>query len=412
MSFEALFKPVDINPNDVSGIKVWKRLINNTDNNFMRYIRPAILLAAALFLSSFAVRAQENDTKVVDEVIAVVNDGVITLSGVKREMKGAIDSKVQEGAKREDAQKEVEGKQGELIANLINEELLLQKAKELGIEKDIEADLNARFVQIMKQQNLKTLDALYDAMRKEGLDPDDIRDIWRRQATKDEVIRRDVQAKTYWEPTGSDIKAYYEKNKAKFLKPETVTLSEIFLNFAGQTQESVRARAKDLVTRIRGGADFVKLVLANSESQDVQNTKGVLGTVPLADLEKQFPQYAKAIKGLKAGQIAEPVEDEVGIHILHVDERTAQSTEASFDEEAVRRAMLDENYPAALKKYMTKLRQDSYIKISESYRPVVSPLLFADERTEGTDKASSQEQSTTQSTASKTSKKPKNQKDK
>ena len=358
----------------------------------MRYIRPAILLAATLFLSSFAVRAQENDTKVVDEVIAVVNDGVITLSGVKREMKGAIDSKVQEGAKREDAQKEVEGKQGELIANLINEELLLQKAKELGIE--------------------RRTDALYAPLTKASLDLNIVRAIWRRQATKYEVIRRDVQAKTYWEPTGSDIKAYYEKNKAKFLKPETVTLSEIFLNFAGQTQESVRARAKDLVTRIRGGADFVKLVLANSESQDVQNTKGVLGTVPLADLEKQFPQYAKAIKGLKAGQIAEPVEDEVGIHILHVDERTAQSTEASFDEEAVRRAMLDENYPAALKKYMTKLRQDSYIKISESYRPVVSPLLFADERTEGTDKASSQEQSTTQSTASKTSKKPKNQKDK
>jgi peptidyl-prolyl cis-trans isomerase SurA len=347
----------------------------------MRYIRPAILLTAALFLMSFTVRAQENDAKVVDEVIAVVNDGVITLSGVKREMKGAVDSKVQEGMKREDAQKQVDEKQGELIANLINEELLLQKAKELGIEKDIEADLNARFVQIMKQQNLKTLDALYEAMRKEGLDPEDIRDIWRRQATKDEVIRRDVQAKAYWDPTGSDVKAYFEKNKAKFIKPETVTLSEIFLNFAGQTQDAVRAKAKDLVTQLRGGGDFAKLVLANSESQDVQQTKGVLGTVPLTDLEKQFPQYAKAIKGLKAGSVADPVEDEVGIHILHVDARTAQASDASFDDDAVRRAMLEVNYPDALKKYMTKLRQDAYIKISEAYRPVVSPLLYADERT-------------------------------
>jgi parvulin-like peptidyl-prolyl isomerase len=378
----------------------------------MRYIRPAILLAAALFLSSFAVHAQENDTKVVDEVVAVVNDGVITLSSVKREMKGAVDSKVQEGAKREDAQREVEGKQCELIANLINEEILLQKAKELGIEKDVEADLNARFVQIMKEQNLKTLDALYQAMRKEGLDPDDIREIWRRQATKDEVIRRDVQAKAYWDPTGADVKAYYEKNKAKFLKPETVSLSEIFLNFAGQTQDSVRARAKDLVTRIRGGADFGKLVLANSESQDVQQTKGFLGTAPIADLTKQYPQYAAAIKGLKAGQVAEPVEDEVGIHIQHVDERTAQASEATYDEEAVRRAMLDENFPTALKKYMATLRQDAYIKINESYRPVVSPLLFADERSDAGAKGAAPEQGTTQSTANKNSKKPKNQKDK
>lgn len=378
----------------------------------MRYFRPAFLLVAALFLSNFAVQAQENDVKVVDEVIAVVNDGVITLSGVKREMKGAVDSKVQEGMKREDAQKQVEEKQGELIANLINEELLLQKAKELGIEKDIEADLNARFVQIMKQQNMKTLDQLYEAMRKEGIDPDDIREIWRRQATKDEVIRRDVQATTYWQPTGSDVKAYFEKNKAKFIKPETVTLSELFLNFAGQTQDSVRARAKDLVTRIRGGADFVKLVLANSETQDAVQTKGALGTVPVADLEKQFPQYAKAIKGLKAGQVADPVEDEVGIHIIHVDDRTAQANEATYDEDAVRRAMLEVNYPAALKKYMAKLHENAYIKISDSYRPIVSPLLFADERSDSSSKVASQEQGSAQNTANKNSKKPKNQKEK
>lgn len=376
----------------------------------MRYIRPAFLLVAALFLSSLAVRAQENDVKVVDEVIAVVNDGVITLSSVKREMKGAIDSKVQDGAKREDAQKQVEEKQGELIANLINEELLLQKAKELGIEKDVEADLNSRFVQIMKQQNMKTLDQLYEAMRKEGIDPEDIRDVWRRQATKDEVIRRDVQAATYWKPTGADVKAFYEKNRAKFIKPETVTLSELFLNFAGQTQESVRARAKDLVTRIRGGADFVKLVIANSEAQDAVQNKGALGTAPIADLEKQYPKYAQAIKGLKAGQVAEPIEDEVGIHILHVDERTAQASEATYDEDAVRRAMLEQNYPAAIKQYMTKLRSEAYIKISDSYRPVVSPLLYADERSDAsTPKVTTQEQSSTQAKA-KDPKKPKNQK--
>jgi parvulin-like peptidyl-prolyl isomerase len=350
----------------------------------MRYFRPAILLAVALLLSSTAIRAQENETKVVDEVVAAVNDGVITLSSIKRELKGVVDSKVQEGMKREDAQKMVDEKQGELIANLINEELLLQKAKELGIEKDIEADLNGRFVQIMKEQNLKTLDQLYDAMRKQGLDPEDIRDIWRRQATKEEVIRRDVQARVYWEATGTDVKAYFEKHKAKFFKPETITLSEIFLNFAGQTQDAVRTRAKDLITRTRGGADFVKIALANSEAQDIQETKGVLGTVTVPDLETRFPQYAKAVKGLKAGSIAEPVEDEVGIHILRVDARTAAATDANFDEDAVRRAILEEKYPEAMKKYMSKLRQDAYIKISDSYRPIVSPLLFADERSSTT----------------------------
>jgi peptidyl-prolyl cis-trans isomerase SurA len=342
----------------------------------------SIAIFLALFLvSAGSTFAQETETKVVDEVVAAVNDGVITLSSIKREMRGIVDSKVQEGMKREDAQKMVDEKQGELIANLINEELLLQRAKEMGIEKDIEDQLNGRFVQIMKEQNFKTVDQLYEAMRKQGMDPDDIREVWRRQATKEEVVRRDLQSKVYWTPNGQQVKEYFQANKAKFIKPETITLSEIFLNFAGQNQEAVRAKAKQLVTQIRGGADFAKLVLEASESQDVQQTKGVLGTVPVSDLETRFASYAKAVKGLKTGQVSDPVEDDIGIHILHVDERTAAGTDANFDEDAVRRAMLEIAYPDALKKYMSKLRTDAYIKISETYRPVVSPLLFADERT-------------------------------
>ena len=104
----------------------------------MRVLSTALLVAAALTFSASAVAAQENDVKVVDEVVAAVNDGVITLSSIKRELKGIVDSKVQEGMKREDAQKMVDEKRGELIANLINEELLLQRAKEMGLEKEID----------------------------------------------------------------------------------------------------------------------------------------------------------------------------------------------------------------------------------------------------------------------------------
>ena len=94
----------------------------------MKQINSAIFLIAVLFLASFSTVAQESELKVVDEVVAQVNDGVITLSRVKREMNDVIDSYVQEGKKtRDQAKTEVESKQGEMIANIINEELLIQK---------------------------------------------------------------------------------------------------------------------------------------------------------------------------------------------------------------------------------------------------------------------------------------------
>ena len=100
----------------------------------MSLLKHLVLAMVGMALMAASVAAQETETKVIDEVVAQVNDGVITLSSVTREIKEAVDSKVQEGMKRVDAQRLVDEKRGELIANLINEELIIQKAKELGLE--------------------------------------------------------------------------------------------------------------------------------------------------------------------------------------------------------------------------------------------------------------------------------------
>lgn len=322
--------------------------------------------------------AQETETKVVDEVVAQVNDGVITLSRVRRELKDIVDAKVAEGMKREDAQKFVDEKQGELIANLINEELLIQKAKELGLDDEVEAGLNQRFVELMKQFNLKTLDQLYEAMRAQNVDPQEMREVWRKQATRDKVIEREVQSRLYWTPQAPELRAYYEKHKEKFVKQETVTLSELFLSFAGRDEAAVRQKAKDLVAQLRGGADFVKVVIENSDRPNAAKDKGKADTVVVKELDARF---GDALKGVGVGGVTDPIEiPGQGLSILRVDEREAASNESEFRENAVRGAIFQERFPEASKKFLTKLRADSYIKISDTYRPVVSPILFADER--------------------------------
>jgi hypothetical protein len=85
------------------------------------------------------------------------------------------------------------------------------------------------------------------------------------------------------------------------------------------------------------------------------------------------------------GDITAPFEiDQMGMVILRVDARDAASDQSVFDENAVRLAITSERAPLEQKKFMSKLREESYIKISDSYRPVVSPILFADERKEKT----------------------------
>ncbi len=345
----------------------------------MRYTRSAIFLIAILILTAFPAFAQETESKVVDEVVAQVNDGVVTLSRVKREMKSAEDSYVAEGKKTpEQAKAEIEGKQGELIANIINEELLLQKGKELGgVESDVEAQINQRFLQIMKQQNLKTLDSLYKEMEKANVSSDELREVWRKQITRDDVFQREVDSKVYSGFTAKDVKNYYEANKAKFTKPESITISEIFLGFAGRDEAAVREKAKQLVAQARGGADFGKLAEENSDRQDVKTNKGKAGTFNLKDMDERF---IKPLQNVKAGGVTDPIEIDEGLEILRVDAKTQASSESYFDDNAVRQTMTVEKLPEERKKYLSTLRDESYIKINDAYRPMVAPILFADER--------------------------------
>lgn len=347
-------------------------------DNQVKFIRPAILMIAVLVFSAFSGLAQENEPVVVDEVIAQVNDGVLTLSRVNREIKDFAAAMVQQGKKPEEAQAEAEKKKGELIAGIINEELLVQKGKEIGVESDVEAQINQQFLKIMKEQNIKTLEKLYEAMVAQGVKPEEIREMWRKQFTQEAVLYREVDQKVYWGFSIKQLRDYWEANKQKFTKPEMVTLSEIFLNFAGRDMEATRQKAKDLVAQLRKGTSFEQLALDNSDRPDVKTTKGKVGKFNANELNEKL---GPPIKKVAVGGVTDPIEIEEGIEIIKVDEREEASTESFFDEDAVRRAVAGEKIPAERKKYKAELRKDAYIEISESYRALVSPFLTKDDAT-------------------------------
>lgn len=344
----------------------------------MRHLRSILQLLACAALFSSASFAQETQTRVVDEVVAAVNDGVITLSRIKRESKAILESLRQEGKSAADAQKIVDEKQGEIIANLINEELLIQKSKELGLEQEIEAAVNQRQSEIMKQYDIKTVEALHSTMEQQGINPKDLLDSWRKQITRDMVVQREVQAKIYWEANGKQLKDYYEKNKPKFAQQETVSFSELFLSFEGKDPAVVREKAKQLHTQLKAGADFAKLAQENGQPGPLSQGSGKVENFPVKDLHEKI---APSLKDVKVNDVTAPIElDQFGIDILRVDARRAASNESVFDERAIRMAITQERFPEEQKKFMSKLREDALIKIGDRYRPLVAPLLFSDER--------------------------------
>src|SRR5437899_2279863 len=132
-------------------------------------------MIAASVVSPSLVSAQEGEPVVVDEVIAQVNDGIVTLSQLKREMKERVDTLKQNGMPEQQAKAEVEKHKAELIATLINEQLLLQKGKELDMTQRVEDEVNKRMLAVAKENGITSMDKLCQAMKEAGLDCEETR---------------------------------------------------------------------------------------------------------------------------------------------------------------------------------------------------------------------------------------------
>ncbi|MCO6511555.1 MAG: peptidylprolyl isomerase [Aridibacter famidurans] len=338
----------------------------------MKFIKSFIAPAAIALFLLVPAYGQETQLTVVDEGVAQVNDVVITLSRINREINNAVDSMVREGKDREEAKAEIDGKRGRLIASIIEEELIMQKGKELGMERDVEARINQQFVQQKDEMGFKSLDELFAAMRAQGIDPDDIRANLRSQITRQWVFQTQVDEQVRWNITDKDIQAYFEKHKEKFTAPATVTLSEIFLSFAGKNVDQVRQRAKDIVARLRAGEDFTKVAVETSDRVNVSDNKGSVGQF---EMDRLADVFKTPVESTDVGGVTDPIEITEGIEILRVDAKTEQGTESNFDKEKVLQAMMEEQVPPARKQYLKILKDDAYIKLAEKYRPIVSPFL-------------------------------------
>jgi len=355
------------------------------------YTRLALASTAlvALFASSApAARAQEEGApRVIDEVIAQVNTEVITLSSLKREQANAVQAIVQQSAGKmtvAQAEAEIQKRQAEMIATLINEQLLLQKGKELGLTEEVEAEVNRRMEDVRKQEGIATVAALEAAMNAAGVSPAGVRQSLRVEIMKNFVLGSEVDRKIFWSIPDAEVKGYFEKNKDKFRKPETLALSEIFLGTAGKDDAEVKARAGQIVQQLRVGGDFKAVAMVQSERENntgqrvAPQTGGKLGTFPMNEIT--HAAIAAAVKPLKAGQISEPVKMETGYTILRVDERTPAG-EAAYDERKVREAITVERLDRERKLYIDGLRREAYVDLAPSYRESVLPLLKTSEPT-------------------------------
>ena len=335
---------------------------------FLPYLRQSAFLAAALSFGLLAAaipaRAQTKSV-VLEEIVARVNNDIITLSDYQKAQSSLHQEVAQEcqGCPQDTLDQEYRDHSKNLLRDLIDQELLVQRAKDENIS--VEADVVKRLDETRKQNNLDSIDALEKAVEASGIPWEDYKTEIRNNLLTQEVIRRDVGGRI---TIGHDeVLAYYNAHEKDFVKPEEVVLSEIFLNtqnFGPQEIEAVRARAEDLHNRVLKGEDFTQLATRYSEGSTAKQG-GDLGTFERGQLS---PQLEDVVFKLSKGQVTGVIQTKTGFEILKVDDhfQAGQQPVNKVEDEIMNKIYMTRVQPA-MRQFLAQLREESYVMVKPGY---------------------------------------------
>src|SRR5580658_6744542 len=184
----------------------------------------------------------------VEEIVARVNDQIITSSDYDRAMQEMDQDQRQHGS----SMQEMSAAHKDLLRNLIDQQLWLSKGKELGITGDTE--LVKKLDDIRKQNNMASMEDLENAAKEQGVSFEDFKANIRNQIVTQEVMRQEVGQKIQFTP--GEAMAYYEQHKQEYVQPESVRLTEILVSTGDSSAadnqakvDAAKAKADDIESR-------------------------------------------------------------------------------------------------------------------------------------------------------------------
>jgi peptidyl-prolyl cis-trans isomerase SurA len=335
------------------------------------------LLASAVLLLAMALRADD----IVDEIIARVDDQIITRSDMEKAKATQLDELKQRYPS--DWQSHVTKAQADTLRDLIDQQLLLERGKDLGITG--ETELVKRLNQMRQQMGLASIDDLEAEAKKQGVSYEDFKEQIRISAVTQQVIGQEVGGKLHI--SNEDIQDWYNKHQKDLEGPEEIGLSEIMVSTqpAKQNVENkdkqgaeqdknlpedpakvaeAEAKANQLLDQLKKGAKFDDLAKKSSDGPTAAQG-GTLGTFKRGELAKDLEQKTFS---LKAGENTGVIRTRQGFIILKVTaHRAAGVPELKDISDRIREAIYSERLEPAARAYLTKLREQAFIDIKSGY---------------------------------------------
>lgn len=320
--------------------------------------------------------------QVVEEIVARVNGQIITRSEFTRSKDQLRDDVKQQDAANAD--KIFAEKEKDVLRDLIDQQLLLEKGKDLGITGD--TDLIKRLDQMRKDMKLDTMEELEKAATAQGISYEDFKQNMRNQIITQKVIGEEVGS--HLNITTEEEQKFYDEHKSEMEQPESVRVSEILIapekpaadkapadpaapkdDAAKQEQDAkalaaAEAKANEVLKEIRAGAKFEDEAKKYSSGLSAAQG-GDLGVFKRGTMAKGLEDRVFA---MKSGEITDVIRTKEGYIILKVTDHQMAGIPPMKDViNKIQDNLYYEKLQPALRAYLTKLREEAYIDIKEGY---------------------------------------------
>ncbi len=343
-----------------------------------------------IFLALVSVPALAPAQTVVEEIIARVNNQIITRSEFDRSKEQLKDE-----AKQQDpanADKVYEEREKDVLRDLIDQQLLLDKGKDHDITG--ETELIKELDQMRKDMKLASLEELESEAKKQGISWEDFKQNKKNQIITQKVIGEEVGG--HLSITKEEEQAFYDAHKNEMEQPESIRLSEILVapkpvapappassqaptesnppaaqNSPADQQAAeaaalsvAEAKANDLLKQIRDGASFEDIAKKFSDGPSAADG-GALGMFKRGQLAKELEDKTFA---MKAGEVTDVIRTKQGYVILKVVDHQLAGVPAFKDAlPKIQDALYYQKLQPALRAYLTKLREEAFIDYKPGY---------------------------------------------
>ncbi|MFH1019774.1 MAG: peptidylprolyl isomerase, partial [Pseudomonadota bacterium] len=297
--------------------------------------------------------------EMVDRIIAIVNDDVITFSDLNREG-AALFRRITQEAPPEQIERALLKAREEVLSSLIDRLIVEQRAKKLGISVGNPEVDNA--ISTIIERNKTTAEKFWQQMVLMGSNERDYRELIRSQVLQERLIDYEIRSRVV--VNEERIREYYEKNYAQKMREDAYHVLQMGFAWKENTQaakDDARRRAEEARQQALAGQDFRTLA---RQSSDLPSSKdgGDIGVFK----KSEMASYMKAgVLGLQPGQISTIQETPAGYQFFKLlSDRGDVALQASYEtvKEQIRKRLYEEALSSQFQKWVKELRDQAYIK--------------------------------------------------